>query len=121
MGMDRARSERGDHGNGTHHPAEAATKLRAIVVDDEPLARRGLEIRLAEHADVELVGQYGDGAAAIEGLREHRPDLMFLDVQMPGMDGFETLRSIPAVEMPRQPITCSSLSTTRACTRRWRR
>ncbi|QSX76822.1 response regulator transcription factor [Lysobacter arenosi] len=98
--MDRARNERGHNGNGAHHAAEAATKLRAIVVDDEPLARRGLEIRLADHADIELVGQYGDGAAAIAGLREHRPDLMFLDVQMPGMDGFETLRSIPAVEMP---------------------
>ena len=49
---------------------------------------------------MEIVGQYGDGAAAIAGLREHRPDLMFLDVQMPGMDGFETLRNIPAAEMP---------------------
>ena len=75
-------------------------RLRTLIVDDEPLARRGLEIRLAEYADVEIVGQYGDGAAAIEGLREHRADLMFLDVQMPGMDGFETLRSIPTAEMP---------------------
>nr|WP_276533532.1 LytTR family DNA-binding domain-containing protein [Pseudoxanthomonas mexicana] len=74
--------------------------MRAIVVDDEPLARRGLEIRLAAHADVQIVGYYGDGASAIGGLREHRPDLMFLDVQMPGMDGFQTLRAIPANEMP---------------------
>jgi two-component system LytT family response regulator len=75
-------------------------RLRTLIVDDEPLARRGLEIRLGEYADVDIVGQYGDGAAALEGLREHRPDLMFLDVQMPGMDGFETLRSIPTVQMP---------------------
>ena len=80
--------------------ATASAPLRAIVVDDEPLARRGLEIRLAAHPDVEIVGQYGDGEAAIAGLREHRPDLMFLDVQMPGMDGFQTLRTIPASEMP---------------------
>ena len=80
--------------------AAVSAPLRAIVVDDEPLARRGLEIRLAVHADVQIVGYYGDGASAIGGLREHRPDLMFLDVQMPGMDGFQTLRSIPANEMP---------------------
>ncbi len=80
--------------------ASASAPLRAIIVDDEPLARRGLEIRLAAHPDVEIVGHYGDGESAIAGLREHRPDLMFLDVQMPGMDGFQTLRTIPASEMP---------------------
>lgn len=80
--------------------AVAHTPLRALIVDDEPLARRGLEIRLESHADVEIVGECGDGASAIEALRRYRPDLMFLDVQMPGMDGFQTLRSIPAVEMP---------------------
>ncbi len=80
--------------------ATVSAPLRAIVVDDEPLARRGLEIRLAAHPDVEIVGHYGDGESAIAGLREHRPDLMFLDVQMPGMDGFQTLRTIPASEMP---------------------
>ena len=80
--------------------AAVSAPLRAIVVDDEPLARRGLEIRLAIHADVQIVGYYGDGASAIGGLREHRPDPMFLDVQMPGMDGFQTLRAIRANEMP---------------------
>ena len=80
--------------------AAVSAPLRAIVVDDEPLARRGLEIRLAAHADVQIVGYYGDGASAIGGRREHRPDLRFLDVQMPGMDGFQTLRAIPANEMP---------------------
>ncbi|MFC3550603.1 LytR/AlgR family response regulator transcription factor [Lysobacter cavernae] len=84
--------------DGAAHPG--ATRLRALIVDDEPLARRGLEIRLRDHPDVEIVGQYGDGAAAITGLRKHHPDLMFLDVQMPGIDGFETLRSIPAAELP---------------------
>ncbi len=78
----------------------AASRLRTIVVDDEPLARRGLELRLADHADVEIVGQYGDGAAAIAAVHLQRPDLMFLDVQMPGVDGFEALRHIPAEEMP---------------------
>ncbi|MCR6662135.1 MAG: LytTR family DNA-binding domain-containing protein [Luteimonas sp.] len=78
----------------------ALLPLRVIIVDDEPLARRGLEIRLGDHADVEIVGQFGDGASAITALRAHRPDLMFLDVQMPGMDGFETLRHIASDDMP---------------------
>jgi two-component system LytT family response regulator len=77
-----------------------SSRLRTIIVDDEPLARRGLELRLGDHADVEIVGQYGDGAAAIAAVHLQRPDLMFLDVQMPGVDGFETLRHVPASEMP---------------------
>ncbi|RDZ27448.1 LytR/AlgR family response regulator transcription factor [Lysobacter silvisoli] len=79
---------------------QAQARLRTIIVDDEPLARRGLVLRLAEHADVDVVGQYGDGAAAIAAVHTQRPDLMFLDVQMPGVDGFEALRHIPAAEMP---------------------
>ena len=78
----------------------ASSRLRTIIVDDEPLARRGLELRLADHADIDIVGQYGDGAAAIAAVHMQRPDLMLLDVQMPGVDGFETLRHIPASEMP---------------------
>ncbi len=83
-----------------HDATEPHGPLRALIVDDEPLARRGLVIRLEAHADVEIVGECGNGLDAIASLRELRPDLIFLDVQMPGMDGFETLRSIPAHEMP---------------------
>ena len=86
--------------NGQVVSMRKSSRLRTIVVDDEPLARRGLELRLADHADVELIGQYGNGAAAIAAVHTQRPDLMFLDVQMPGVDGFETLRHIPAEEMP---------------------
>jgi two-component system LytT family response regulator len=78
----------------------APARLRTIIVDDEPLARRGLELRLRDYPDVDIVGQYGDGAAAIAAVHTQRPDLMFLDVQMPGVDGFEALRHIPASEMP---------------------
>ena len=74
--------------------------IRTLVVDDEPLARRGLELRLAGEPDVEIVGMCGDGAAAIAAVSAHQPDLMFLDVQMPGVDGFATLRGIPAPQLP---------------------
>ncbi|KAA2284163.1 LytR/AlgR family response regulator transcription factor [Arenimonas fontis] len=75
-------------------------RIRTLVVDDEPLARRGLELRLAGHPDIEIVGQCGDGASAMKAVSELAPDLMFLDVQMPGLDGFGTLRAIPATQMP---------------------
>ena len=76
------------------------TPLRAIIVDDEPLARRGLELRLRDLGGVELVAQCGNGEEALSALREHAPDLMFLDIQMPGRDGFQTLEAIPASLMP---------------------
>jgi two-component system, LytTR family, response regulator len=74
--------------------------IRTLLVDDEPLARRGLELRLADQADVAIVGQCGNGEEALGAIAAHTPDLMFLDVQMPGLDGFATLRAIPASQMP---------------------
>ena len=74
--------------------------IRTLIVDDEPLARRGLELRLAEQADIQIVAQCGDGASAMKAVSEFAPDLMFLDVQMPGLDGFATLRAIPAPQLP---------------------
>jgi two-component system LytT family response regulator len=71
-------------------------RIRAVIVDDEPLARRGLELRLAAHADVDIVAQCGDGAAAVRAVAEHQPELLLLDVQMPGLDGFATLRALGA-------------------------
>jgi two-component system LytT family response regulator len=75
-------------------------ELRTLIVDDEPLARRGLEIRLAAEPDVRIVSQCGNGEEALRAVAEHEPDLMFLDVQMPGLDGFDTLRALPAGHMP---------------------
>lgn len=86
--------------DGTTVVRDSSKPMRVFIVDDEPLARRGLEIRLREHADIEIVGHYGDGASAIAEISEHRPDVVFLDVQMPGMDGFQTLRAIPLDDMP---------------------
>lgn len=75
-------------------------KLRTLIVDDEPLARRGIALRLANHPDVELVGEAGDGLEAVKQVSALEPDLMFLDVQMPGLDGFGTLQAIPPQLLP---------------------
>jgi two-component system LytT family response regulator len=74
--------------------------IRTLIVDDEPLARRGLELRLGAHADVEIVGQAGNGREAGFAVAALRPDLMFLDIQMPEMDGFALLRSLPTETLP---------------------
>jgi two-component system LytT family response regulator len=67
-------------------------KVRALVVDDEPIARAGLKRMLANLAWIECVGEAGSGGAAVESLERLRPDLVFLDIQMPGMSGLDVLR-----------------------------
>jgi two-component system LytT family response regulator len=74
--------------------------IKALIVDDEELARRGLEIRLQAFDDVRICEQSRNGREALQHVREHSPDLMFLDVQMPGMDGFDVLRGLAGSEMP---------------------
>lgn len=74
--------------------------MRALIVDDEPLARRGVLLRLRKFEDVEIVGECADGATAVEKILALKPDVVFLDVQMPGMDGFEVLRSLPKDSIP---------------------
>ena len=74
--------------------------LKALIVDDEELARRGLEIRLEKYPNITLCGQSRNGREALIAVRELSPDLMFLDVQMPGMDGFEVLRRLSGSKMP---------------------
>jgi two-component system LytT family response regulator len=74
--------------------------IRTVIADDEPLARRGLELRLERHPDVEIVAKAGNGREALSAVAEHRPDLLLLDVQMPEVDGFAVLRALPLAEMP---------------------
>lgn len=74
--------------------------ISAILVDDEPLARRGLELRLRAYQDIRIVAQCGNGREAVAAVAAHSPDLMFLDIEMPGVDGFEVLRRIPQTRMP---------------------
>lgn len=75
-------------------------KIRTLVVDDEPLARERVLSLLRQEADVEVVGECSDGGQAVSAIQRHAPDLVFLDVQMPGCDGFEVIRSIGPDRMP---------------------
>ena len=68
--------------------------LRALIIDDEPLARRRLRALLKSEADLDIVGECEDGASAIAETRRLSPDLLFLDVQMPGLDGFDVLEAL---------------------------
>jgi two-component system LytT family response regulator len=72
--------------------------MRAIIVDDEPLARDGLRMLLADHTDVELVGAAGNGSDALELVERLRPDLLFVDVQMPEMTGLDLAARVSGAE-----------------------
>lgn len=74
--------------------------IRALIVDDEPVARRGIRHRLRNEADVEVVGECGDGASAIDAIAELAPDLVFLDIQMPELGGFDVIDAIGIANMP---------------------
>jgi two-component system LytT family response regulator len=74
--------------------------IRVLIVDDETLARDGIRLRLREAADVEIVGEAGDGPDAVRRVRAIKPDLLFLDIQMPGFDGFEVLRRVAPFHLP---------------------
>ncbi|VXC79760.1 LytR/AlgR family response regulator transcription factor [Sphingomonas sp. AX6] len=74
--------------------------IRTILVDDEPLAIQGLELRLAAHEDVEIIDKCSNGREAIRSIKTHKPDLVFLDIQMPGFDGFSVVQGLMEVEPP---------------------
>jgi len=74
--------------------------IRAIIVDDEPLARRGLELRLQDAQDIEIARQCANGREALAAIAELQPDLMFLDIQMPGLSGFDVLAQVPQESLP---------------------
>jgi two-component system LytT family response regulator len=74
--------------------------LRTLIVDDEPLARQGIRLLLREETDLEVVGECANGVEALEAVGQLRPALMFLDVQMPRMDGFALLAALPADQLP---------------------
>ena len=76
------------------------SQLRVLIVDDEAPARRKILRLLREESAVEIAGEADNGEAAIVAIKQHRPDLVFLDVQMPGLDGFGVIRSLNAAKIP---------------------
>ena len=75
-------------------------KIRALIVDDEPLAREGILMRLKQAADVEVIGECGNGREAVTVIRRDVPDLVFLDIQMPRLDGFGVVEAVGVKQMP---------------------
>jgi two-component system LytT family response regulator len=74
--------------------------IRTILVDDEPLAIQGLELRLEPHEDIEIIDKCLNGREAIRSIKTNKPDLVFLDIQMPGFDGFSVIQGLMEVEPP---------------------
>ena len=80
--------------------ASPTVEVRVVIADDEPLARRGIRQLLATHRDVTVVGEARTGVEAVTAVRTLRPNLLFLDVQMPELDGFGVLRELGTAEIP---------------------
>jgi two-component system LytT family response regulator len=74
--------------------------IRVLIVDDEPIARRGIRQQLRGETDLEVIGESGDGAAAIDAITGLAPDLVFLDIQMPEVGGFDVVEAIGVARMP---------------------
>ncbi len=74
--------------------------IRTLLVDDETLAIQGLEMRLAAWPEVEIVERCANGREAIRAIKTHKPDLVFLDIQMPGFDGFSVIAAVVDLEPP---------------------
>jgi serine/threonine-protein kinase len=79
--------------------------VNALIVDDEPLARLRLRTMLADHGDVSVIGECADAIEAVRAIEREPPDVVFLDVQMPQVDGFALLRSLPIAPAPRVVFT----------------
>jgi two-component system response regulator AlgR len=88
--------------------ADDAPAMRVVIVDDEPLARARLRELLAEQGGVDVVAEAGDGHAALHACAEQSPDLVLLDIVMPGIDGLETARHLAAFEPRPAVVFCTA-------------
>jgi two-component system, LytTR family, response regulator len=89
-----------DAPRGVAKRAAGARPLRVLIVDDEPLARARLRELLGDAPDLEIVGEYGNGADAVTGIARDEPDIVLLDIQMPEIDGFGVVRAVGPERMP---------------------
>src|SRR5438552_10975637 len=74
--------------------------MKVMIVDDEPAARRSLREYCQAESDLQIIGEFGDGAAALDAIANERPDLLFLDIQMDTMTGIEVARALDATTLP---------------------
>ena len=79
---------------------EIVKKIRTMIVDDEPLARKRIRTLLVDHEDIDVIDEATNGKDAIVAIRDHKPDLVFLDVQMPKVDGFRVLEALASEDLP---------------------
>ncbi len=82
--------------------------LRVLLVDDDPLVRAGLRTILSAASDLRVVGEAADGAAALDGVRAHRPDVVLMDVRMPGLDGIDATGRISVLADPPKVIVLTT-------------
>lgn len=87
-----------------------ATQVRVLIADDEPLARERLRLLLGEHLHVQVVGEAENGEQVLRLCEQQQPDLVLLDIAMPGVDGLETARLLR--QRPQPPAWCSAPPTT---------
>jgi two-component system LytT family response regulator len=89
-------------------PVEESAKIHALIVDDEPLARSNIAVLLRADPEIGIVGECGSGAEAIGEVRVAKPDLLFLDVQMPECDGFDVLELL-GIDLPAAIVFVTAL------------
>lgn len=82
-------------GNRGRPPAAEGRRISVVIADDEPLARQSLRAALGAEPDIDMLAECADGLEAVRAVTRHRPDLLFLDIQMPALDGFGTLDRLP--------------------------
>jgi two-component system LytT family response regulator len=74
--------------------------IRALIIDDESRARKGLRVRLHEYPFIQIIGECSSGQEAVESINTNTPDLVFLDIQMPEMNGFDVLQHVDQEHLP---------------------
>ena len=90
------------------HGIRSHNDVKVLIADDEPMARERLRALLAEHADMQLIAEAGDGAAALDACAEHTPDVVLLDIAMPGIDGLEAARHLATFDPRPAVVFCTA-------------
>lgn len=90
------------------HGIKSHNDVKVLIADDEPMARERLRALLAEHADMQLVAEAGDGSAALDACAEHTPDVVLLDIAMPGIDGLEAARHLASFDPRPAVVFCTA-------------